>query len=157
MSTLKDSGTPGSGHVVALDDGLIGLDTAGDVVGLHRQDLLEGIGGAVGLQGPHLHLAEALAAELGLAAQRLLGDQGVGAGGAGVDLVVHQVVQLQEVDVAHGDRVVEPLAGAAVVQPVLAVHQTQLAGLLPLPDLDVVRHLLGVRARSSPPSSWGAR
>ena len=66
MSTLKDSGTPGRGHVVALDDGLIGLDTAGDVVGLHRQDLLEGIGGAVGLQGPHLHLAEALAADWAL-------------------------------------------------------------------------------------------
>ena len=59
-----------------------------------------------------------------------------------MDLVVHQVVELEEVDVAHGDGVVKPLAGAAVVQPVLAVHQTQLAGLLPLPDLDVVRHLL---------------
>ena len=57
-----------------------------------------------------------------------------------MDLVVHQVVELEEVDIAHGDRVVEPLAGAAVVQPVLAVHQTQLAGLPPDLDLDVVRH-----------------
>ena len=38
-----------------------------------------------------------------------------------MDLVVHQVVELEEVDVAHGDGVVKPLAGAAVVQPALAV------------------------------------
>ena len=118
---LEGLGHAGLGHVVALDDGLVGADTAGDVVGLDGEDLLEGVGGAVGLQGPHLHLAEALAAELGLAAQRLLGDQGVGAGGTGVDLIVHQVVELEEVDVAHGDAVVEPLAGTAVVEPALAV------------------------------------
>src|SRR3546814_564313 len=79
--------------VVALDDGLIDLGAARDVVRLHRQHLLQGVGGAVGLQGPDLHLAETLAAELRLAAQRLLGDQAVGADGAGVDLVVHQGVQ----------------------------------------------------------------
>ena len=64
---------------------------------LHGQNLLQGVGGAVGLQRPDLHLAEALAAELGLAAQGLLRHQRVGADGAGVHLVVYQVVQLQEV------------------------------------------------------------
>ena len=118
---LEGLGHAGLGHVVALDDGLVGPDTAGDVVGLHRQDLLQGVGRAVGLQGPDFHLAEPLAAELGLAAQRLLGHQGVRAGGAGVDLVVHQVVQLQEVHVAHRNFVVKGLAGAAVVQHALAL------------------------------------
>ena len=61
------------------------------------------------------HFTETLAAELGLAAQRLLGDQGAGAGGTGVDLIIHQVVQLQEVDIAHGDLVVEALTGTAVI------------------------------------------
>jgi hypothetical protein len=37
-----------------------------------------------------------------------------------VDLVVHEVVQLQHVDVADGDRLVEGLTGAAVVEHGLA-------------------------------------
>ena len=72
---------------------------------------LQGVGGAVGLQGPDLHLAEALAAELGLAAQRLLGDQAVGAGGAGMDLIVNQVMELEVVHIADGDLGGELLAG----------------------------------------------
>src|SRR5579875_2057209 len=58
--------------VLALDDGLVDLDPAEDVVGLDREQLLQGVGGAVGLEGPDLHLPEALAAELGLPAQGLL-------------------------------------------------------------------------------------
>ena len=85
------------------------------------KQLLQRVGGAVGLEGPHLHLAEALAAELRLPTQRLLGDHGVRAGRAGVDLVVDQVGQLQDVDVADRDRVVVDLARAAVVEHGLAV------------------------------------
>ena len=107
---------------MALDNGLIGAHTTGDIIGLHSEDLLQSIAGAVSLQGPNLHLAEALAAELGLAAQRLLGDQGVGAGGAGVDLVIHQMVQLQEVHIAHGDLIVKAFTGAAVIEPALALR-----------------------------------
>ena len=84
------------GDVLALDDGLVGLDAAHDIVGLHGQDLLQGVGRAVGFQRPHFHFAEALAAELSLAAQRLLRNQRVGAGGAGVNLIVYQVVQLED-------------------------------------------------------------
>ena len=78
------------------------------------------VGGAVGLERPHLHFAEALAAELRLAAERLLGDQAVGADRARVDLVVHQVVQLQHIDVADRHFAIERLAGAPVVEPRLA-------------------------------------
>ena len=45
------------------------------VVGLDGEHFLQGVGGAVGFERPDLHFAEALAAELRLAAQRLLGDQ----------------------------------------------------------------------------------
>src|SRR5207244_3214675 len=69
-------------RVVALDDRLVGLDAADDVVRLHGQDLLQDVRGAVSLERPYLHLAEALAAELRLAAQRLLGDQAVRTGPA---------------------------------------------------------------------------
>src|SRR4030043_2091623 len=47
---------------VALHDGLVDLGPAVDVVRLRGQALLEDVGSAVGLERPHLHLAEALAA-----------------------------------------------------------------------------------------------
>ena len=48
------------------------------VVRLDGQELLQRERRAVGLERPHFHLAEPLAAELRLAAQRLLRDQRVG-------------------------------------------------------------------------------
>src|SRR5690554_5730060 len=48
--------------VVAADDRLVDLGAAGDVVGLHREHLLERVRRAVGLERPDFHLAEALAA-----------------------------------------------------------------------------------------------
>ena len=98
---LEALGDAGLGDVLALDDGLVDLHAAEHVVGLDGEQLLQAVGGAVGLEGPHLHLAEALATELGLPAQRLLGDHRVRAGRPGVDLVVHEVGQLQDVDVAR--------------------------------------------------------
>ena len=40
---LEGLGDAGLGHVVALDDGLVGLDAAGDVVRLDGEDLLQGV------------------------------------------------------------------------------------------------------------------
>ena len=108
--------------LVAAHDRLVDLGAARDVVRLDGQHFLERVGGAVGLERPHLHLAEALAAELRLAAERLLGDEAVGPDRAGVDLVVDQVVELQHVDVADRDRAVEGLAGLPVDQAHLAAR-----------------------------------
>src|SRR4051812_21863303 len=72
--------------VVAAYDGLVDLGTAGDVVRLDGEHFLQGVGGAVSLERPDLHFAETLAAELRLTAQRLLGDEAVGADRTGVDL-----------------------------------------------------------------------
>src|SRR5262245_21814913 len=117
---LEGLGDPRLGDVLALDDRLVDLHAAEHVVGLDREELLERVGRAVRLERPHLHLPEPLAAELRLPAQRLLGDHRVGAGRPGVDLVVHQVQQLQ--DVAHPDRhgLLVRLAAPAVVQDRLA-------------------------------------
>src|ERR687897_3049796 len=68
LERLRDAGL---GNVLALDDRLVNLDPARDVVGLDGEQLLQSPGRAVRLQGPHLHLAESLDAELGLTAQRL--------------------------------------------------------------------------------------
>ena len=97
-------------------DRLVDLGPARHVVGLDRQHLLQGVGRAVGLQRPALHLAEALAAELRLAAERLLRDQAVGPDRARVDLVVDQMPELEHVDVADRDLAIEGLAAAPVDQ-----------------------------------------
>ena len=127
--------------VLALDHRLVDLRAAVDVVGLHGQQLLEDVGGAVGLERPDLHLAEPLAAEARLAAERLLRDEAVRARRARVDLLVHEVVQLQHVQVADGDLLVERLAGAAVVELDLAVASAGPA---------LLEHLRRCRPRSAP-------
>src|SRR3970282_1117758 len=76
--------------VLPLYDRFVGLYAADNVVRFDGEELLKDVGGAVGLQRPHLHLAEALAAELGLAAPRLLRDQRGRSGGAGVGFVSPQ-------------------------------------------------------------------
>ena len=107
---LEGLGDRRLGDVLALDDRLVGLHAPDRVVGLDREHLLQRVGGAERLQRPHLHLAEALPAELRLAAQRLLGDQRVGAGRAGVDLVVDEVQELEDVHVADRHLLGERLA-----------------------------------------------
>src|SRR6478609_11012727 len=69
---LEALGDAGLGDVLALDDGLVDLHAAEHVVGLDGEELLQGVGGAVRLEGPDLHLTEPLATELGLPAQGLL-------------------------------------------------------------------------------------
>src|SRR6202521_4217098 len=105
---------------VALDDRFVDLAPPFHVVALDRQQLLQGVGGAVGFQRPDLHLAEALAAELRLAAQRLLGDQRVRSDRARVNLVVDQVRKLEHVDVSDRDLLLERVADHAVVERRLA-------------------------------------
>ena len=109
------------GDVLSLDDGLVRLHAADDIVGLDRHHFLQRIGSAVGLECPDLHLAEALAAELGFAAERLLRDEGVRARGTRVDLISYEVMQLEEVSAANRDAILERLARAAVVEDCLAV------------------------------------
>src|SRR6266568_2538165 len=106
--------------VVALDDVLVDLGAAVDVVGLDREHLLQRVRRAVGFECPDLHLAETLSAELRLAAERLLGHQAVRTGRARMHLVVDKMVQLQHVHETHGHLPVEGVAGAAVVQAHLA-------------------------------------
>jgi hypothetical protein len=72
--------------------------------------------GTVGFHGPDFHLTQALTAELGLATKRLLGNQGIGPYGTGVDLVVDQMVEFEHIHGADGDLFIECFAGAAVIE-----------------------------------------
>mgnify|MGYP003694724109 CR=1 FL=1 len=94
---LEGLGDPRLGDVLALHDGLVDLDATEHVVGLDREQLLQGVGGTVGLSAQTSISPEPLAAELGLPAQGLLRDHRVGTGRTRVDLVVDQVEQLQDV------------------------------------------------------------
>jgi hypothetical protein len=71
----------GSRHRVALDDGLIGLGASHGIIGLDGEDFLQHVAGSEGLQCPYLHLTEALATELCLTTERLLGNEAVRANG----------------------------------------------------------------------------
>src|SRR5215212_559594 len=88
LEGLRDAGLR---DVLALDDRLVDLDAAQDVVGLDGEQLLQRVGRAVGLHRPALHLTETLTTELRLTTQWLLRDHRVRAGRTGVDLVVDQV------------------------------------------------------------------
>src|SRR6266853_3352914 len=123
---------------IALDDGLVDLRTTDDIVGLRGQKLLQDVRSAVGLERPHLHFAESLSAELRLAAERLLRDERVRPDRPRVDLVVDQVRQLQHVDVADGDVLLEGVARHAVEELRLAALRQ--AGLIqPVLDLGLGR------------------
>src|SRR5437867_359004 len=118
---VEGLGQDGVEHGVALHDGLVDLGPTVHVVGLGGEELLQDVGRSVRLEGPDLHLPEPLAPELGLAPQGLLGDERVGPDGPRVDLVVHQVGELQHVDVAHADLLLEGLSRHAVDEGHLAV------------------------------------
>src|SRR3546814_8720389 len=80
------------------------------------EHFLKRVGSAVSLERPHFHFAKTLAAELCLAAQRLLRDKAVRPDGARMDLVIDEMVQLQHVDVADSHLAIELLARAAIVK-----------------------------------------
>ena len=124
---------------LALHDRFIDLGAPVNVVGFRCQQLLQDVRGSVGLQRPHFHFAESLAAELRFAPQGLLRDQRVRTNRTRVDLVIHQVGQLQHVNVADGDVLRELVSGHSVEQRHLAGvrqprHLEQVADLgLPRP------------------------
>src|SRR3954463_16165497 len=93
--------------VFTLDDVFIHFGATAHIVGLDGEHFLQGISGSICLQRPDFHFAEALAAELGLAAQRLLGNERVRSGGTGVHFVVDQMLQFQNMHITDGDRAIE--------------------------------------------------
>src|SRR5208337_3800881 len=88
---------------LAFDDSLVDFGAPVHVVRLRGQQLLQDERRAVCFQSPDFHFSETLASELRLATQRLLRDERVRPDGTRVNLVVHQVRELQHVDVTHRD------------------------------------------------------
>ncbi len=74
------------------------------------------MGRTVCFHGPDFHLTQSLAAELGLAAKGLLGDQRVGTDGSGVNLIIDQMVEFEHVHGADGNLFLERLSGMPVIE-----------------------------------------
>src|SRR5207302_3682726 len=92
-----------------------------DVVRLRREQLLQRVSGSIRFEGPNFHFSEALAAELRFAAERLLSDERIRSDRARVNLVVDQMRELEHVDVADADALLELFAGHTVEERRLAV------------------------------------
>src|SRR3989344_5164356 len=127
-TNFLDQHVEGLGHarlhtVIAIHDVLVHLGTAVHIVRLHCEHFLQSVSGTVCFQCPDIHLPETLTTELRLTTQRLLGNQAVRTGRTRVHLVVYQVVQLQHVHVANGNRALELVAGTAVGQLHLAAFR----------------------------------
>ena len=73
--------------------------------------------GAVCFERPYFHFSESLSPELRFTAERLLRDERVRADRPRVNLVIHQVRQLQHIDVADRDFLLKRHARHAVVKP----------------------------------------
>src|SRR5882724_327808 len=114
-------GRPRFERVVTLDDGLVNPRAALHVVTLDSKQLLQRVCAPVGLHGPDFHFTEALAAILRLAAERLLRDQRVRTNCARVNLVRHEMAQLQHIDVADNDLLIKWLTCPTVKERRLAV------------------------------------
>src|SRR5690625_4204243 len=66
------------GHIIALDDLLLGLRASLYFVRLVREHLLQRMSRTVSVQRPDLHLTETLDTKLGLTTKRLLRDEAIG-------------------------------------------------------------------------------
>ena len=108
------------------------MGTAGDIIGLDGEELLERIRRTVSLHRPDLHLPETLSTELRLPTERLLGDEAVRTSRAGVDLVIDEVVELKDVHHPDSDRIIKASTGLSIKERTLcrAIQTCELEGLV---------------------------
>src|SRR5689334_17030777 len=121
-------------HDISFYHRLVCFCTANDVIGFHRQDFLENVGGTKCFQCPNFHFSETLTSELRLTTQRLLSDQRVRTDRTRMHLVVDHVTELQHVDNSNCCGLVEFFTSTTVVE--ICASELRQAGLgYPLVDL----------------------
>src|SRR5450830_296105 len=97
-------------EVISFCETFVSHTSALKIVRFDRQHLLQYGRGTICLQGPYFHFSKALATELCLATDRLLGNESVAASRARVHLVFGQVNQLEDVCLSYGNLAIEVLA-----------------------------------------------
>src|SRR3989338_2463385 len=83
---------------------------------LDGQHFLQSVRGAVTFQSPTLHFSEPLASALGFSSQRLLGDKRIRPDGSHMNLVLHHMVQLHHINLAHRHLLVKKFSRPAVAK-----------------------------------------
>src|SRR5882724_1828331 len=102
--------------IITLDDRLIGLRTADDIIRLEGEQFLQDIRRAISFQRPNFHFAKTLTTELRFTTQRLLRNKAVWPDAPRVHLIIHHMVQLDDIDDAHGCLLVKPFAGLPIIE-----------------------------------------
>src|SRR5450756_723895 len=97
-------------EVVSFCETFVRHTSALKIVRFDRQHLLQYGRGTIRLQGPYFHFSKALATELCLATDWLLGNESVATGRARVHLIFGQVNQLEDVCFSYGNLAIEVLA-----------------------------------------------
>src|SRR5208337_2974982 len=106
---MERFGHTGFQYWITFYNSFIHAGPSADVVALDRQEFLQCMSSAVGLQCPHFHLTKPLAAELGLTAKRLLCHERVRSDRAGMYLVGNKVMQFQHIHASDRNRTLERL------------------------------------------------
>src|SRR5450830_816245 len=107
-------------EVVSFCETFVSHTSALKIVRFDRQHFLQYGRGTIRLQSPYFHFSKALATELCLTPDWLLGNEGVAAGRACVHLVLGQVNQLEDVCFSYGNLAIEVLAIDSVSNVLLA-------------------------------------
>src|SRR5208283_1881128 len=117
---MERLGYSGFQYWIAFYNGLIHAGPSADVVALHGQEFLQCMSSAVRLQRPHFHFTKPLAAELGLAAERLLCYERVWSDRAGMYFVGNKMMQFQHIHASNRNRPLERLTCLPIVQGYLS-------------------------------------
>src|SRR5450756_2579512 len=107
-------------EVVSFCETFVRHTSALKIVRFDRQHLLQYGRGTIRLQGPYFPFSKALATELCLATDWLLGNEGVAASRACVHLVFGQVDQLEDICFSYGNLAIEVLAKNPISNVLLA-------------------------------------
>src|SRR3990167_8474387 len=85
----------------AFDNALISFSPAVNIITFNGQHFLKAMGRTVGFQSPNFHFTKALAAVLGLTAQRLLRNHSIWAGGTSMNLIGYHMIEFNNVHTAN--------------------------------------------------------
>src|SRR3569833_2928350 len=109
-----------SRDIITHDNGFIGLGSADDIVGLQGQQLLENVGGAIGFKRPHFHFTKTLTTKLCLTTQRLLSNETVRPDATCVHLIVHHVMELDDINDTYRSLLVKAIARLTIIEVSIA-------------------------------------
>src|SRR6185312_2806998 len=102
-------------NIISFHNCFISFCSSDNIIRFKCQQLLENIRCSVSFQCPHFHFTKSLSTKLCLTTKRLLSNQTVWPDRTSMHLVIHHVVQLNNVDDSNGSLLIETLTGFSIV------------------------------------------